>query len=472
MTTHVPLVPPPATIRLTVNGSGVALSTAGGRRLLDVLRRDLGLTGTKEGCGEGECGACAVLVDGELVNSCLVPVGQVDGHEVVTVEGLAGDGPLSPLQQSFHEVGGAQCGLCTPGMLLAAHALLVSGRPAGDRDIREAIAGNLCRCTGYTKIIEAIEAVAGDEEAAVALPVGGAGEASLVVPAGSSEGAPELVRPASLRDALERLAARPELLPVAGGTDIMVAFADGKASLRPMLDLGGLDELRDIEIRHDELVLGALVTWEELRRSSLVHSALPVLAEVASVVGAVAIRNRGTVGGNCMTASPAGDLLPVLLVTDAQLEVVGPGGRRFIPAAEFWTGYRETALEPGELLAAVRIPLVPDRQVRFRKIGTRRALAIAKVLVAVAWRPGTAPDGLAPWHDVRVALGSVAARPIRVPRTETVLEGRIPDAATAEDAARTVMDEISPIDDVRSTAEYRRAVTGRVLRRIVLDATS
>ena len=114
------------------------------------------------------------------------------------------------------------------------------------------------------------------------------------------------MRPASLRDALDRLAARPELLPVAGATDIMVAFADGKASARPMLDLGGLDELRDIEIRHDELVLGALVTWEELRRSALVHSALPVLAEVAATFGAVAIRNRGTVGGNCMTASPCG----------------------------------------------------------------------------------------------------------------------------------------------------------------------
>ncbi len=466
-----PLVPPLATIRFTLNGSEVRASITGGRRLLDVLRRDLGLTGTKEGCGEGECGACAVLIDGELVNSCLVPVGQVDGHAIVTVEGLAGDGPLSPLQQAFHEVGGAQCGLCTPGMLLAAHALLVSGRPAGDRDIREAIAGNLCRCTGYTKIIEAIEAVASDEVAAVVLPTGSraAGGASPVVAAGSSEGAPELVRPTSLRDALERLAAHPELLPVAGGTDIMVAFADGRASLRPMLDLGGLDELRDIEIRHDELVLGALVTWEELRRSALVHSALPVLAEVASVVGAVAIRNRGTVGGNCMTASPAGDLLPVLLVTDAQFEVVGLGGRRFIPAAEFWTGYRETALAPGELLAAVHIPLVPDRHVRFRKIGTRRALAIAKVLVAVAWRPGASSDGPAAWHDVRVALGSVAARPIRVPHTEGVLEGRIPDTAAADDAARTVMDEISPIDDIRSTAAYRRTVTGRVLRRVILD---
>jgi carbon-monoxide dehydrogenase small subunit/xanthine dehydrogenase small subunit len=466
---------PPATVRFALNSAEVAITTAGGRRLLDVLRRDLGLTGTKEGCGEGECGACAVLVDGELVNSCLVPVGQMDGHEIVTVEGLAGDGPLSPLQQSFHEIGGAQCGLCTPGMLLAAHALLVSGRPAGDRDIREAIAGNLCRCTGYTKIIEAVEAVAGDEEAAAALPAAAAvavGGSSPVVATGSSTAGPELVRPTSLRDALERLAARPELLPVAGGTDIMVAFADGRAGLRPMLDLGGLDELRDIEIRHDELVIGALVTWEELRRSALVHSALPVLAEVAAVFGAVAIRNRGTVGGSCVTASPAGDLLPVLLVTDALLEAAGPGGRRLIPAAEFWTGYRETALEAGELLAAVHIPLVPDRQVRFRKIGTRRALAIAKVLVAVAWRPDEASDGQAAWHDVRVALGSVAARPIRAPRTEAALEGLVPDAAVAHVAARTVMDEISPIDDVRSTAAYRRAVTGRVLRRMLVDATS
>ena len=463
------LVVPPATHRFTLNGLEVVATTAGGRRLLDVLRRDLGLTGTKEGCGEGECGACAVLVDGDLVNSCLVPVGQVDGHEVVTVEGLAGDGPLSPLQQAFHEAGGAQCGLCTPGMLMAAHALLVSGRPAGDRDIREAIAGNLCRCTGYTKIIEAIEAVASDDEAAVALPAAAADGVSQVEPS-RSQRLPELVRPASLRDALERLAARPDLLPVAGGTDIMVALADGKDDPRAMLDLAGLDELRDIEIRHDELVLGALVSWEELRGSALVHSALPVLAEVAEVVGAVAIRNRGTVGGNCVTASPAGDLLPILLVTDALLEAVGLGGRRQIPAAEFWTGYRVTALAPGELLAAIRIPLVPDRQVRFRKIGTRRALAIAKVIVAVAWRPGDASGGPAAWNDVRVALGSVAARPIRAPRTEAVLEGRVPDAAAADHAARTVMDEISPIDDIRSTAAYRRTVTGRVLRRIVVDA--
>ena len=149
----------------TVNGDRVEVDAAGMRRLLDVLREDLALTGTKEGCGEGECGACTVLIDGAPVDACLVPVCQVDGTRVATVEGLAGQSPdgavLDPLQQAFLEAGGAQCGICTPGMLMAARAYLDGGGRADDGAIREAIAGNLCRCTGYTKIIEAIAIAAG-----------------------------------------------------------------------------------------------------------------------------------------------------------------------------------------------------------------------------------------------------------------------------------------------------------------------
>ena len=144
------------TFTFSVNGEPVEVTAAGSRRLLDVLREDLGLTGTKEGCGEGECGACSVLVDGAVVDACLVPVSQVRGAAVATVEGLAPDGDLSVLQQAFLQTGGAQCGICTPGMLMAAEAFLASGAEASDENIREAIAGNLCRCTGYTKIIDAI----------------------------------------------------------------------------------------------------------------------------------------------------------------------------------------------------------------------------------------------------------------------------------------------------------------------------
>ena len=143
-------------MRFTLNGRGVTFEGSGARRLLDVLREDLGATGTKEGCGEGECGACSVVIDGEVVDSCLVAVGQVEGCNVLTVEGLADGGGLTALQQAFIEYGAAQCGICTPGMLLAAHVLLERARQPSADDVREALAGNLCRCTGYTKIIEAV----------------------------------------------------------------------------------------------------------------------------------------------------------------------------------------------------------------------------------------------------------------------------------------------------------------------------
>ncbi len=476
------------TIRFHVNGRPVEATASGGRRLLDVLRSDLGLTGTKEGCGEGECGACSVLLDGVLVNSCLVPLSQVDGREVLTVEGLAVDGRLDPLQQAFLELGGTQCGLCAPGMLLAARAHLASGHAITEPGIREAIAGNLCRCTGYTKIIEAIEAAADtmtlDAPAADrmtpavldAVPAFETIAERIVVP---DAAAPRVIRPSSLFDALARLAADPRLRPIAGGTDVMVEIAAGATDpRRPLLDLWELDELRMIDVEHDELVLGGLTTWAELRASPMVHHTLPVLAEAAAAVGAAQVRNRGTIGGNCMTASPAGDLLPVLLALDARLEVIGPRGTRLVPADDFWTGYRRTALAAGELLVAVHIPLVPGRQVRFRKVGTRRAQSIAKVSIAVAWRtddgsPGAGRvGGQGPWRDVRVALGAVAERPIRAPRTEAALEGTEPGPAVADRAAATVHEEIAPIDDVRSTATYRRDVSGRVLRRIILDASA
>ena len=459
------------TIRFRVNGRPIEAGLPGGRRLLDVLRVDLDLTGTKEGCGEGECGACSVLLDGVLVNSCLIPLGQVEGCDVLTIEGLAVDGRLAPVQQAFLELGGTQCGFCAPGMLLAARALLASGRPAGEPGIREAIAGNLCRCTGYTKIIEAIEAVAGDDPTGALQSAPDPVPVPIILRDGGPRSDSRVIRPTSLPDALARLAADPALRPIAGGTDVMVEQVAGAASpRRTLLDLWELDELRGIEVAHDELVLGAMTTWEDLRSSQLVHHALPVLAEAAASVGAVQVRNRGTIGGNCITASPAGDLLPVLLATDARLEVAGPLGTRSIPADQFWTAYRETALAAGELLVAVRIPLVPGRRVRFRKVGTRRALAIAKVLMAVAWQDQDLGGGVGPWQDVRVALGSVAPTPVRARRTEAVLEGRVPDPGLAAAAAAIVRDEITPIDDIRSTADYRRAVTGRILRRIVLDA--
>jgi CO/xanthine dehydrogenase FAD-binding subunit len=202
-----------------------------------------------------------------------------------------------------------------------------------------------------------------------------------------------------------------------------------------------------------------------MRRSALVAAHLPALARMAALVGAVQVQNRGTLGGNMVNASPAADMLPVLLATDASIVLARLRGERTIPAAAFWTGYRQTARAADELVLGVRIPLPPGRIVEVRKVGTRRAQAISKVVLAVAWRP---LDGA--WRDVRVALGSVADRPVRALRTEALLEGVRPSVQLADRAGVSVAAEIAPIDDVRSSAAYRRAVTGRILRRIVLDA--
>jgi CO/xanthine dehydrogenase FAD-binding subunit len=276
---------------------------------------------------------------------------------------------------------------------------------------------------------------------------------------------PRLEVPRSLDEAFAILATGPHR-PIAGGTDVMVQIT-GELGPAPdrMIDLWRLDELRGITFETGALTLGALTTYSEIRRSPVCREHLPALVEAAATIGAAQIQNRGTLGGNVANASPAGDTLPVLLATDAEIVVGGPRGERAIPVTEFWVAYRKTALAPDELVLRIRIPLVARREVRFRKIGTRRAQAISKVVMALAWR-----DGGHGWSDARLALGSVADRPIRAPETERVLEGASPTPEIAERAAATLAAEIQPIDDVRSTAEYRRVVAARVLHRLIRDA--
>ena len=492
--------------RFTVNGVVVEIEAPGGRRLLDALRSDLRLTGTKEGCGEGECGSCSVLVDGRVVASCLVPLCQAEGRRVVTIEGLVVDGRLDPLQAAMLEAGGVQCGICTPGMVVAGRAFLDGPRaadggappstetasPPTDAAIREAIAGDLCRCTGYTRIVEAIRraALASAESSRAAGIEDAAAVAAAAFPIAWPPPLPRsparwggpaaaTISPRTVDEALAALAAG-GLRPIAGGTDVMVQLAAEPATdVTVLLDLSALDELRPIRLepggrpgsdgaaggRPDSLVVGALATYADLRSSPLVAERLPILAEVASTVGAAQIQNRGTLGGNVANASPAGDMLPVLLATDASIVLRSVRGEREVPADDFWPAYRRTACAADELVVAIRIPLPAGRVVRHRKVGGRRAQAIGKTIVAAAWRV----DG-GVLRDVRVAAGSVAPVPVRARAAEAALEGSRPDAATADRAAAAIADEIAPIDDVRSTADYRRLATARVLRRMVLEA--
>ena len=278
---------------------------------------------------------------------------------------------------------------------------------------------------------------------------------------------PPVVSPSTLADAYAALATAPAR-PIAGGTDLMVALT-GELGEPPerVVDLWRLDELRGIAVDGDSVSIGALTTYTDIRRSALCREHVPALVEAAATIGAAQIQNRGTLGGNIANASPAGDTLPVLLALDATFVLGSARGERTVPADAFWTAYRRTALAGDELVLRIRIPLAAGREARFRKVGTRRAQAISKVVLALSYLDA-GPSG--PWSGVRVALGSVAPTPIRARATEAALEGRPPTPETADRAAETLAGELEPIDDVRSTAEYRRLVAARVLHRLIREA--
>jgi len=246
------------------------------------------------------------------------------------------------------------------------------------------------------------------------------------------------------------------LVPLAGCTDVYVGLNFGTLAAKKFLDLWPLDELRRIRLSDGALSIGALATYTEITRSALVRRRLPILAAAAREIGGVQIQNRGTLGGNIANASPAGDSLPVLAVADATLVLASAAGTRRVPFNSFYSGYRKSVLRPDELIAAVEIPRVEGRQ-WFRKVGTRAAQAISKVVMAAvrADRP-------------RLSLGSVAPTVVRLPQTEAALAA----GADIADARRALEAEIRPIDDLRSTAEYRRRVSGNLLEQFWRETAS
>jgi carbon-monoxide dehydrogenase small subunit/xanthine dehydrogenase small subunit len=383
-------------VAFSVNGRARQLRVRSDQRLLDVLRDDLRLTGAKEGCGKGECGSCTVLVDGRAVDSCLTMAYQVDGSVVETIEGLCEGGRLHPIQDAFIEKGGVQCGICIPGMVMAAKALLDrTGAPLPE-EIRQALAGSLCRCTGYAKIFAAVAHAAGaPAKSAVAEP--------------PAPVAPSYYRPRSLEEALEILAQRQgEVRPIAGGTDVLVKAKDGQLDRGALFDLGAVPEMNGIEDKGDHVWIGATTTHAAMIESPLLATWAPALPEACRVIGGPQIRNRGTLGGNLANASPAADTVPPLYAADAVVETVSISSRREVPIAEFFTGPRESVLAGDELIVGVRVPKRRGVRSAFLRLGQRQAQAISKVSIAVAMtfkdggptREGR-PGGRRPHRDPR-----------------------------------------------------------------------
>lgn len=263
----------------------------------------------------------------------------------------------------------------------------------------------------------------------------------------------EVLRPSSVDEALRMLGDERPLTPMAGCTDLYVLLQFGTLRARRFLDLWPLEELRRIRVRDGVLEIGALATYTAIIRSQAVRQRLPILAAASREIGGAQIQNRGTLGGNIANGSPAGDSLPVLAAADAVLVLRSAGDERRVPFNQFYTGYRENVLRDDELIAAIEVPPIEGVQ-WFRKVGTRAAQAISKIVIAAIRT-----------DHPQIAIGSVAPTVVRVPRTEAALAG----GASVEEAARVLEEEISPIDDLRSTADYRRHVTSNLLRRFWAD---
>lgn len=484
--------------QITVNGTLTGIDGPVHESALDFLR-GRGLTGGKEGCAEGECGACAVLVakpEGTgtrwtAVNACLVPAAALDGQEVVTAEGLGDPDDLHPVQHEMAVRGGSQCGYCTPGFVCSMAAEFyrpdrAEAEAAGADDAEpaesgrsheeqgppvelgpngfdlHALSGNLCRCTGYRPIRDAAYAL-GHPDAADPLAARRDAPAPVAAPTDMSDGAGRYRRPASLSEALEILREEPETQVVAGCTDWGVQVGVLGKRAPSVLAIDRLPELRGTEWGDDRIELGAALTLSELERTAAAR--LPLLAELLPQFASRLIRNSATLGGNIGTGSPIGDAPPVLLALEASLVLASSGGEREVPLDEYFTGYRETVRRDDELITAIRIPLPLAPVTGFHKVAKRRFDDISSVAVAYAL---TIDDGVV--TRARIGLGGVAATPLRATQTEAALEGSPWSAETVREASAILTSEGTPMDDHRASARYRSAMLGTSLERFFAES--
>jgi len=422
--------------------------------LLDFIRAQ-GLTGAKEGCAEGECGACAVAFvapQGEgtsayrVANSCLVPLPSAAGHEIYTVESLADRGELSEAQRVMAAGGGSQCGYCTPGFVMSLFAEHYRPGRVGPCDPL-AMAGNLCRCTGYRPI----------RDAALALGPAPAGAFldRLARPAPRIDRVEleTFSRPTTIAECLDILATRPGATIIAGGSDLGVESNLRGKCWSHLVSLEAIDELRELTETATAVRLGAALPLTDIERRW--RSAPEAFTEWLELFASPPIRNRATLGGNLATASPIGDAAPLLTALDSVVHVAGPTGRREIPLASFFVGYRRTALRPGEILTAIEIPKPFSQRLRFYKASKRRLDDISTVSAAIAMDC----DAGGRVQRARLAFGGVAETPVRIAEAEEAVIGQIWNEAAVERVQQILDRTLTPIADARGSREYRLQVS-------------
>ncbi|MFO0659051.1 MAG: xanthine dehydrogenase molybdopterin binding subunit [Polyangiaceae bacterium] len=458
-----------AAFELTLNGKVLRVSGVPPHTTLADYLRTIGLTGTKQGCSEGDCGACTVAVvetnaRGErtfrAINSCITLLPMLAGREIVTVEGIGADGP-HPIQDAMIKHYGSQCGYCTPGFVVSMfEGFYRTDLPSEDRPgIADQLCGNLCRCTGYRPIRDAMEdALSHRDERKNDLF-----QLTLRKPAKPLERfeyehqGRRFIRPDSLDELLRLRSDHPEAVLVAGATEVGVDVTKKFARFSLLISLDAVPELKTITKTDEAWIVGGTATLTALQEA--LSGEIPALDKMLIVFASRQIRNNATLAGNLVTASPIGDMAPVMLALDAEIMLLSKRGERVMPLSEFFLGYRKTALEIDEIVRAIKIPRVASapgltRQIETYKVSKRRELDIS--IVAAAFRVDVEHEGIV--RHARLAFGGVAATPIRALHAEARLVGNKLDIAVLPRIEGTLEHEFSPIDDVRSGNEYRRGL--------------
>ncbi|MFQ5706929.1 MAG: FAD binding domain-containing protein [bacterium] len=447
-------------IHFLLNDCEICMSAHPGTLVLDFLRKKEKLMGTKEGCKEGDCGACTVLV-GELtqgkmhykpVTSCLMPLGELHGKHLVTVEGLNLT-RLTPVQQAIVDLGATQCGFCTPGIVVSMTGLLMQeGAHIDEAGIKKALSGHLCRCTGYRSLKqtqEDIRETIGQHTGIEALI--------------EHQWLPDYFRkiPACLRKIAGPGAANGKTMPdffIAGGTDLYVQKGELLPESRVQV-LNLLPEMKGVAAKNGGLRVGALTTFEEFAEHPAVVQIIPNIQEYMHLIASWQIRNRATLGGNIINASPIGDLTILLLALESQLVLQEGKERRTVPLTAFYRGYKQLEKRPEEILTEILIPKPqPNIRIHFEKVSKRKCLDIASVNSAIRVRCEAEII-----REVGLAVGGVAPVPLFLKRTCQFLLGKPVSKTTIQAAFAVAQREIAPINDIRGSAAYKRLLTRQLL---------
>ncbi len=464
------------TLRFVLDGEVVELQDIDPTRtVLQYLREDLCRTGTKEGCAEGDCGACTVVVaelrNGDVklgaINSCIQFLPTLHGKELVTVESLSPKGTeLHPVQRAMVDCHGSQCGFCTPGFVMSLFALYETNKKPSRRDIDDALAGNLCRCTGYRPIVAAANAMYEMSPGAKGLlhP-----DKLAEIDSGDSlhiaKDGKQFFAPTSVDEFADLLAAHPDATILAGGTDVGLWVTKQHRVLDTVIYTGRVIELRKLETSKTHIEIGAAVTLTDAM--DVIVANYPDLGELFLRFASPPIRNAGTLGGNIANGSPIGDSMPALMVAGTTLKLRSAAGERDVALDDFYLDYQVKDLQPGEFIESIWVPLSADGVVLgSHKLSKRFDQDISAV--CTAYRLQLDGDRVAAFT---MACGGMAATIKRATHCEAALAGAVWNEESISRAAAALAKDFSPIDDMRASADYRLRGAQNLLRRFYLETT-